>query len=295
MLSGYDAVEQFAETDVLTLEAFQLFPSGSITLKSLKSAAHQSLDRSILDVAGVLYLADSPLKPLFENIIEGKTNLLPQVDTLVYEEEMGISGWVMGYRVLVGTKKLMETHGIAVPDTDFEEKYNRPGLKAVYLSSQGVLSAVFLVQYVANPRVKEALQRAVSAGLSLHVYSCDPNVTREMICRMFHLPSSSVRVMGAVPRRLYQQQMETEEKPQAILSYQDNAAGFCHGVASAIKLGRVIKLAAIMQTLFVLLGALLFMVGLYLLGTEGLSGGLILLYHLLASLLVVGIPSLLGK
>jgi hypothetical protein len=47
--------------------------------------------------------------------------------------------------------------------------------------------------------------------------------------------------------------------------------------------------------LFVLLGALLFMVGLYLLGTEGLSGGLILLYHLLASLLVVGIPSLLGK
>jgi hypothetical protein len=57
----------------------------------------------------------------------------------------------------------------------------------------------------------------------------------------------------------------------------------------------VIKLAAILQTLYVLLGALLFMVGLYLLGTEGLSGGLILLYHLLASLLVVGIPSLLGK
>lgn len=295
MLSGYDAVEQMKDTDVLTLDASQLFPAGSITLKSIKSASNQSLDRSIMDVAGVVYMADCPLKPLFETIIQGKTKLLPEVDTLVYEEEMGISGWVMGYRVLVGTRKLMENHGIIIPDTDYEEKYNEPGLKAVYLSTQGILSAVFLVKYTPDPDVMQALQQAVAAGLSLHIYSCDPNITRELVCRMFRLPSASVRIMGAVPRRLYKQQMDSTQAPEAVLSYEGNAAGFCRGVAAAMKLHRVIRFAAVLQTVFVLLGAVLCCVGLYVLGTAGLSGGFVLLYQLVTALLTVGLPALCGR
>ncbi len=295
MLSGYDGVEELRDTDVLALDASQLFPAGSITLTSIKSASNQSLDRSIMDVAGVVYMADCPLKSLFESIIQGKTNLLPQVDTLVYEEEMGISGWVMGYRVLVGTKKLMETHGILVPDVDYEEKYNQPGLKAVYLSTQGILSAVFLVKYSANEQIKAGLQKAVNGGLSLHIYSCDPNITREMICHMFKLPANAVRIMGAVPRRLYKQQIQSVEKTQATLSYEGNAGNLCRGVVAAMKLFRVLRLAGVLQVLFSLAGGVLLCAGLFLLSPGGLSGTLILLYQLITTLLMLLIPALMGR
>ncbi len=295
MLSGYDGVSAFKDTDVLALDASDLFPVGSISLKSIKSASNQSLDRSIMDVAGVVYMADSPLKPLFESIIQGKTNLLPDVDTLVYEEEMGISGWVMGYRVLVGTKKLMETHGVAVPDTDYEEKYSEFGLKAVYLSTQGILSAIFLVKYSPNPKVMAGLQRAVKEGMSLHIYSCDPNITKDLICKMFRLPAASVRIMGAVPRRIYKQQTEQQVPLEAVLSYEGNAGNFCRGVCAAKKLYRVIRLGAILQTLFVVLGVVAFCAGLYLLGSNGVSGLLISMYYLLATFIVLALPRLKGR
>ncbi|MBQ6819548.1 MAG: hypothetical protein IJP35_08105 [Clostridia bacterium] len=293
MLSGYDAVEQFKDTDVLAVDAAQLFPEGTVTLKSIKSATNQSLDRSIMDVAGVVYMADCPLKPLFRTILQDKTNLLPQVDTLVYEEEMGLSGWVMGYRVLVGTKKLMENHGILIPDTDFEEKYNEPGLRAVYLSTQGILSAVFLVKYTADEQIAEALRQAVANGVSLHIYSCDPNITREMICRMFRLPSAAVRIMGAVPRRLYKQQTDAKIDTSAVLSYEGDAGGFCRGISATIKLYRVIRMAAIVQTLLLLLGVVLFCLCTYLFGS--VSGTLIVVYLLLSALFTLGLPALLGR
>lgn len=295
MLSGYDGVSAFKDTDVLALDASDLFPAGSISLKSIKSASNQSLDRSIMDVAGVVYMADCPLKPLFENILQGKTNLLPEVDTLVYEEEMGISGWVMGYRVLVGTKKLMENHGVIVPETDYEEKYNEFGLKAVYLSTQGILSAIFLVKYSPNPKIMAGLQRAVKEGMSFHIYSCDPNITKELICKMFRLPAASVRIMGAVPRRIYKQQMEQETPLEAVLSYEGNAGAFCRGVCAAKKLYRVIRLGVILQTLFVVLGVVAFCAGLYLMGSTGVSGLLIGVYHLLATFVTLLLPRLKGR
>lgn len=44
-------------------------------------------------------------------MIENKVELLQEVDTLVYEQDMGLSGWVSGRRVLVGSRRLLENHG----------------------------------------------------------------------------------------------------------------------------------------------------------------------------------------
>ncbi len=294
MISGYDTVQQFKDVDVLAIDAAQLFPAGSISLQSIKSASNQSLDRSLMDVAGVVYMADSPLKSIFENIIQGKTAMLPEVDTLVYEEEMGISGWVMGYRVLVGTRKLMENHGVIIPDTDYEDQSAATGLRAVYLSTQGVLSAIFLVRYTPDAQVAAMLKKAVDAGLTIHVYSCDPNLTREMICRMFRLPSASVRVMGTVARRVFKRQAN-EDQADALLTYEGGADRFCRGMTMARKLYKAINFAAVLQMLFVVAGIGLFAAGLVVAGLRGFNGLWLALYQLAAGLLTVFLPRVSGR
>ena len=65
-------------------------------------------------------------------VIENRTDILPAVDSLVYEQEMGLSGWVSGRRVLVGNRRLLENHGVDVPSRDYESRYTHDGRELVY-------------------------------------------------------------------------------------------------------------------------------------------------------------------
>ena len=56
----------------------------------------------------MLKSVDSPLYHVFEQIVSEERRL-PAVDSLSYEDERGLMGWVHGKRVLVGNRNLLET------------------------------------------------------------------------------------------------------------------------------------------------------------------------------------------
>lgn len=132
-------------------------------------------------------------------MIENKTDMLPPVDTLVYEQDMGLSGWVGGRRVLVGNRRLLENHGVDVPSRDYENRYAKDGRQLVYLSTAGELSAMFVVSYIADEGIAQSLHSMEKAGLTLLVRTCDPNVTESLICGTFDMDSYYVEVMGLPP------------------------------------------------------------------------------------------------
>ena len=107
---------------------------------------------------------------------------------------MGISGWVSGNRVLIGNRLLMKIRGccIALPDGNLERRLCKYGQHAVYLATRGSLSAMFVVSYQADEKIVEALQKAVDNGLGIAVYSCDPNVTPEMLDQLFGVSKNAV-------------------------------------------------------------------------------------------------------
>ena len=116
---------------------------------------------------------------------------------------MGFSGWVGGRRVLVGNRKLLENHGVDTPSGDYERKYKKDNRELVYLSVGGALSAMFIISYLADPEVEEALHELQDAHLSLLIRSCDPNVTEESLCAGFHLDDYYVDLLPASAGRLY--------------------------------------------------------------------------------------------
>ena len=120
-------------------------------------------------------------------MIQDRTDILQDVDTLVYEQDMGMSGWVGGRRVLIGNRRLLENHGVDVPSRDYEARYARDHRQLVYLSTAGELSAMFVVSYIADEGIMEALDALTGAGVTLLVRTCDPNVTEDMVCRVFDL------------------------------------------------------------------------------------------------------------
>ena len=43
--------------------------------------------------------------------------------SVLYEDEIGLVGWIKSERILVGSRTLMEKYSVEVPNMEYEEKY----------------------------------------------------------------------------------------------------------------------------------------------------------------------------
>ncbi|MBR5524125.1 MAG: hypothetical protein IKU51_02515 [Clostridia bacterium] len=211
-LVGWKAVRQFGSPDALAVDVADLYPDESMLLHGIKTFSGTHIDEAILSAASLVIRSGGPLSMIFRRIIENKEELLHDVDSLVYEQGMGISGWVDGRRVLVGNRRLLQNHGVDVPSSDYEARYAKDGRRLVYLSIAGQLSAMFVVSYLPDPEIQSALQDLCRAHVTLLVRSCDPNITATDLCESFGLDEYYVDVLPAAAGRLYVQLAENESE-----------------------------------------------------------------------------------
>ncbi len=201
---GYRAVREYGSSHAVALDAIDLFPENAVLLHGIKTFSGTRIDEAILDAASVSIRAGGPLSHVFRRMILNKVDMLHEVDTMVYEQDMGLSGWVSGRRVLIGNRKLLDNHGIDIPSKDYEERYAKGGRQLVYLSIAGELSAMFVVSYIADPRMKKILTDLTHRRITLLVRTCDPNVTESLIASTFDLNGFYVELLGAPAGRSFE-------------------------------------------------------------------------------------------
>lgn len=214
LLTGRNAVDRFGKLNAVVVDAAELFPEDNILLHGIKTFEGFRIDQAILDAASLMIAAEGPLASMFMHIIENKTEILQEVDSLTFEQSMGVSGWVQGRRIFLGNATLMKNHGIGVPSADYEARYKKNGRELVYLSVSGKLSAMFVVSYTADPVVGKALQKLTREGITLLIHTCDSNITEERIADLFDINPYYVDVLGSVTRislgHLVQEQIEED-------------------------------------------------------------------------------------
>lgn len=269
MLIGWEAVRGFGELHALAVDAQELFPSENVLLHGIKTFSGARIDEALLDAAAVSIAAGGPLSGVFRRVIENKTDMLPAVDTLVYEQDMGLSGWVGGRRVLVGNRRLLENHGVDVPSRDYENRYAKGDRRLVYLSTAGELSAMFVVSYVADDGIRQALHDLEKCGITLLVRTCDPNVTEQLVCDTFEMDSYYVEIMGVTAGRSFEKLMSEPEtaNPEAILASNGRVEGMAAALTGCRRLRTGVALAVAAQVVGGVLGLVL---GAFLAFTSGL-------------------------
>ncbi len=264
MLIGWKAVETFKDTDALLIDGAELFPSETIRLHGIKTFSGARIDEAILDAAAVSIEAGGSMAGVFRRVIENRTDMLQDVDTLLYEQDMGLSGWVGGRRVLVGNRRLLENHGVDVPSRDYEMRYTKDGRQLVYLSTGGDLCAMFVVSYTADPGIEEALHRLTDAGMTLLVRTTDPNVTVQLIRDVFGVEEDSVRILDTAAGRVRDAlALEQDERAEAVLAVNGRFEGLGFALSFCRKLHKRIRATGIMQMIagglgFLMLGASVF-------------------------------------
>lgn len=254
MIIGYPAVEEFSDVNSTTAQGHDLFPNGTVILHGIKTFKGMRIDDAILDAASILVKSNSILSDIFMQVIQGKPELLKEVDTLVYEDMMGVSGWVDNKRVLIGTRDLMLNHGIDVPSKDYEKRYCTEDNEIIYLSTSGELTAVFIVSLTASPPVEAALRRLESNNIFLIVKTVDPILNREKLASVFQVEPTLFRVIPSRLHKAYDAQHTPSKQEEGFLANNGNFYSYIKTLTTTKRIKTRIMLGIVLILTSVIIG-----------------------------------------
>lgn len=261
MISGYDAVRQFSDTNAIMLDSAQLYPKGNIFLSGMRPFDQSKLKDAFRYAAAVSYAVDGPMSHIFETIIQDRKYMVPKVDSVSYDDGLGLTGWIGGVRVLIGNRKLMQKHNITIPDDSIETRYKKMGNELVYVSLAGELIVMFILTYKVDKNIAEALGDLSEHGVNIIVRTIDQNITREHIAEKFNLYQRSIKILPTGLGTICQEELTgTEKSSRAYLVTNGKLSAFAAAVSGCISLKSSVTISIIIQSLSVIIGFLLVMI-----------------------------------
>lgn len=292
MIAGYEALDHFDDAGALALNVNELFEDGSMTLHGIKAFADQRIDEAIVDAASVIAACGGLLTDIFMQMIGGKEELLKPVDDLVYEDGMGLSAWVDGKRVLIGSRELMLNHEIQTPDRDYELKFRRDGREVLYISNSGELTAMFIVSYNPSPDVVDELAELIDRNISLIIHTTDPNVTSQKVSDLFSYPSDLIKILPAKLYGEFDQLTSPRKRARAEIAYTGSILSKLQVFKTVATLKRSVTTGTVIQLAGLVLGYALviffaFTGSMSLMGFESM-----LLFQMFFALAAIIVPSL---
>ncbi len=248
------SVEEVADTNLVYFDSSELFTSDTIHLYVLRTLGDFKIDDCIVDAASITAEAKIPLCNVFLNMVLGDRKLLRKVDSLIYEDDMGLSAWVDGKRVLLGNRELLKTHGIEPPTREFEAKFKVDGREIVYLVNSGEIAAFFVVGYNADEQVADMVQTLSDHKIAILVRNSDSNLTVKKLSYIFDIDMEDIVL---VPKTL---QTQCDKYTQNTISapagavYSKGTRAFVKTVLAALKVKTAISLSTLLQLGSVILG-----------------------------------------
>lgn len=194
-VTGFDAVSEMTQIGSVVVDSNYLFPKNSVVLHGMRTFGSFRIDDAIIDAASVVCASGGALSGVFLSVIDNQRSLLRKVDTIIYEDGLGLSAWVSERRILIGTAELLKNHGIGVPSRDYEYKYRQNGRDLVYVSVGGELTAMFVVSYRVRREIFEEIRALRRHKVGLIIVNRDCNITEDKIAEYFNFPKNMIKIL----------------------------------------------------------------------------------------------------
>lgn len=287
MLTGYRWVNRFDNCNAIALDCKELFPDGTIRLIDMKPLSKNPVYNSIVDAIALTEFIGSPLAGMFKQAMDVPTDKTIKVDTVVYEDKMGISGWVNDQKVFIGNRVLLESHGITnLPDPELDKKIMRKGYFPIYLATENNPCVLFVARYLADSEITYELRRLCNTGTTVMVKNCDPNITSKMLCDYFEVLDSSINVMSKQGADQFKLVSSKKESCSAGAVYSKSVCGLLAVLTASIKLKKLIPFICALYVLFTAIGCLSLVVLAILNSLSIISVFSLLIFQAIATLLI---------
>ncbi len=261
MISGVAAAQETAAANAVVMDSADIFDRSRCTMHGMKDFKSIRIDDVLLYAAALVIKSGGPLRESFEQVVDGRPDLLPPVKELVYEDKLGISARIHGQKVLLGNKNLLINHSVEMPESTLEEKYIHSGRKVMYLAVAGKLAALFVVSYAVDKNLEGYFKLLESNGIQVLVRTNDVNVTEELISKSFGLPQETFKILSSVAGKLFKRRRDAVcDKLPAKIVHDGTAFSMLRAVAASCSITSRAKLGSVLQIVLSALGFVLSMV-----------------------------------
>ena len=249
VITGWEANRMCAVANGITVDSTDVFDKDGGNVFGIKTFHSMKVDDAILYTAAMVVASGGALGNLFKRVVMDRLELLPPVDTLAYEDKLGLSAWIQNRRVLVGSYDLLRNHNVEVPDKAFVEKYTHDGRYPLFLAIEGKLGAMFIVSYDVNQENAKLLRLIERESISLLLRNDDANITDNMVASSLSIPNSGIKVISAVSGDILNSYVnEKRTAADSVLMHNGKSSSYLHAVASALYLGKIKRSSLVLQT-----------------------------------------------
>ena len=259
MVVGYEAVEQLGSVNAVLVDAEEIFPRGTVVLGGIKTFGNRAgAETAIMAASALMKEIGGPLSGVFDQVISENEDALPEVEDFTYEEGGGIVGQVDGQKIYIGDRTLLIRHQIEVPAREEETQYLSGNKVIVYIAVDETVSAMLVLTYSADRRKKTELQRLEESGISVLIRTTDPNVTSQMVSRLFGIDANSVSILdgdlGDTAQRLLGERIR---RADAVVATKGRVESMMNVVSACVEEKRTVGLVVAIQNIAVVLGFVL--------------------------------------
>ncbi len=259
MIAGLYGAEKIEAANAAVVSSNDIFPEGTVTMHNMKVLSDNNIDEILLRAASLTEAVGSPLAPIFKKIAGTNSSYsIPDSDTVKYEKNLGISGWVDNEPLFIGNRSLMLAHGIEIPSLEIDKKILRKGYFPVYVATSNTACALVVIQYGVNDTIAKELHKITELGVMLLIENCDPNITEEMICDYFGLYDDSVKIMTNAGVHMYKSATPDTDRCSSPAAFHGTGLDFIKIINCASGIKRCNRLLTIIYILFAVLGAVYF-------------------------------------
>lgn len=245
--AGYQGARAVSTSKRMVLTDTDLFPPGTVELNGLKIYGEE-IGKVASYAATLAAAAQSPLAPIFEQLLAAESGVRQPLEDLQFYEEGGFGGTIHGETVMMGSAYFMKQCKVTLP----RELKLKTG---VFLSVDGQLIAIFAIKYQASRNVDWAL-RAVRRNRIQPVLAVrEGNVTPGLLKRKFSFDVKPV--YPDVSTRLALSELtEQRGQPNAVI-YREGLMPFAETVIGSRRLLRAVRTGTILAYFGALAGLLL--------------------------------------
>lgn len=293
---GYAAVSELSEINSVLVDANTLFPAESVKITNIcgydkpksRGEGKVNIDEAIILAASLAVASDSILADAFFGMLNNKRELLREVSGCVYENNLGVMGWIDRRRVLLGNRRHMKSHEISVPNMKKEAEANVNNDEVIYLAVGGEVCLLFFIHLDADPDIRKNVQSLSDSGVSLVIKTVDGMITDTEITDLFDIEKNKVKIIPFEAHEAFSENTKFVSSGSAAVCCKGTFSSFSGAIRTAQILRSKTTLSTYVQLGGTVLGFLLAVI-FALFSNFGMFNMLIvLLYNIVMSLASVG-------
>ncbi len=248
-LAGWKGAEDMSKAVGLVIRDLDIYPENSVILNGMKVLAGAHVEKVVAYTGSVILATGSGLRRVFGELMRQYAAPLYRVEDFDCGTEGGVSAFIGQEQVLVGTGAYMNLMGIRVPGS-----VDVAG--AVYTAIDHELCGVFIVNYLPQELVQNALYRLETSRLRPIFAIRDFNINPSMMIQKFRLNEGSISFLPPENRYQLSMEPETEGKPAALLS-REGLWHYSETARGGRRLWRTTRRALLMTVLGTVLGIII--------------------------------------